>query len=224
MNDDALIFYWLRLFYRYYNVQNNTDGSWGGEKGVVKMGLINRKTKAGKHLAGALLLLMAISSPGLMALLPSRSDAHIDLPFLNTSQQSTVLAFAGFPGCDTICPVSLSILSDVYRNLNSEYNSMEVELMFINIQLDTPDEITDAYAKSYHPNFSSYSVKSKEAYDIYKALSLRTFENMQDSYPHTGYIYVFVRTLDKWNIEHVYQQTPSSRKIISDLKQLKQIA
>jgi len=188
------------------------------------MGLVNKKTKAGEHLAGVLLLLIAISLLGLMALLPSRSDSHIDLPFLNTSQKSVVLAFAGFPGCDTICPVSLSVLSDVYRTLNSENSSMKVEVMFINIQLDTPDVITNAYAKSYHPNFSSYSVKSKEVYGIYKALSLRTFEKTQDPYSHTGYIYVFARSLDKWNIEHVYQQIPSSTKIISDLNKLKQIA
>lgn len=188
----------------------------------LNMTVINKK-KTCKHLAGTLLLLTAISLLGLLTFLPSRSAETIDLPFLNASQKSVVLAFAGFPGCSNSCPISLNILSDVYRDFNSESDRIKAEVMFVNIQLDFPDEATDAYAKSYHPEFSSYTVKSKEAYDIYKSLSLRTFESGQNADRHTGYIYMFVKTLNKWNIERVYQQTPSSKKIISDLKNLKQI-
>lgn len=185
--------------------------------------LFMKKTKAYKHFAGTSLLLAAISMPVLMALLPSRSATDINLPFLNNSQKPVVLAFAGYPGCNTVCPISLSVLRDAYQDYYSQYSSINAEVMFINIQLNTPDEITNAYAKFYHPNFSGYSVKSNEAHDIYKALSLQTFNNNKDSNRHAGYIYLFVRIQDKWNIEHVYQQLPSPKEIISDLKGLKQI-
>ena len=174
-----------------------------------------------KHLVGVLLLLFALSTLGLMTLLPSSSKADIDLPFLNTTQKSLVLAFAGFPGCSTTCPISLNVLGDVYRNFNSEGNGMKMGITFINIKLDTPHDITDSYAKSYHREFSSYSVNSKEAYGIYKALSLQTFKNAKDSTHHTGYIYMFVKELDRWRIQHVYRQIPSSVEIISDLNKLK---
>lgn len=52
----------------------------------------------------------------LITFIPLKSNAIVELPFLENSPYKRVLAFGGFPDCVTACPVSLTTLRQTYLN------------------------------------------------------------------------------------------------------------
>lgn len=171
------------------------------------------------HIAGALLLILSISTLGLLALLPSRGDAGIQLPFLEDASSPVVVAFAGFPGCGTVCPRGLSVLDALHDSVH-EGPSQRLDILFINIQQYTPSAVTAAYASSFNPEFSSYTVTPGDAKLVYDALSLRSFDNEEPIVSHSGFIYVFVQESGLWRIEHVYRNIPPPRQLVDDVNKL----
>lgn len=171
-----------------------------------------------KHIAGAGLLLCALATLALVPMLPARGAANIELPFLQDVQQPVVVAFAGYPGCGTICPTSLSLLSGVYRQIES--SDSQLGMLFINIQRDSSHETTAAYARDFHPEFLSYTVSSADADSVYRSLALQSFDDAGAAIAHSGLIYVFSKGQEGWRIEHVYRRPPSPDRLKVDLQNL----
>ncbi len=174
-----------------------------------------------QHVLGSLLLIVALSVLGLVPLLPARGASGLDAPFLNDAQRDIVVAFAGFPGCGTVCPTSLALMANAYRGLELPQNRRP-ELLFINIQRDFDQDATDIYARAFHPDFGSHAVTSGDANTIYQSLSLTSYADVTSSTAHSGYIYIFVRDSFGWRIEDVYRTTPSERHLRDRLQRLAQ--
>ncbi len=173
----------------------------------------------GRHAAGVSLLLIAVSVLALLTLLPTRGSAGIQLPFLEEFESSTVVAFAGFSGCSSVCPTSLALMSEAYRDLDPRARE-RVGLLFINILRNDPRGLEDKYAQAFHPDFLTYTVDSQEADTIYDTLSLESFDQPQRASSHTGFIYVFGREQNTWRIERVFRRTPSGTQLLSILRDL----
>jgi len=171
------------------------------------------------HIAGVLLLILSVSTLGLLALLPSRGDAGIQLPFLDDAPAPIVVAFAGFPGCGTVCPRGLSVLDALYDGVHEE-RAHKLDILFINIQKYTPPAVTAAYASSFNPEFLSYTVTPEDATLVYDSLSLRSFDNEESMVSHSGFIYVFVQESGLWRIERVYRNIPPSSQLVDDINKL----
>ena len=182
-----------------------------------------RRPEAGltpaRHLAGVSLLALAFGSLALLGLLPTRGAPGIELPFLDAASPPVVVAFAGYPGCGTVCPTSLALLGEVARGIDSAQRG-RLGLLFVNVERDTPAYVTERYARAFHPEFRGYSVTSESAASVYRELSLASYASREQAAAHPGLVYVFAREGIDWRIERVYRRTPGSQELRRDLEQL----
>lgn len=172
-----------------------------------------------RHLAGACLLMLAVSSLVFAARLPMRSVDAIELPFLDGIKTHVVVAFAGFPGCGDICPAGMTVLGRVASELPAD-NRESVSLLFINLQYGTPPQQTANYAEAFSPAILSYNVSFDDTDVLYQGLALRTFDADDSPISHSGNFYVFVRNGEGWRIEHVYRRMPSATDLANRLARL----
>lgn len=187
----------------------------GKEKGAGTTREASEVT-AGMHLRGIVFIVSALSSVGFVHLLPSRSVDVIDVPFLELTDDPIIVAFAGFPECGTVCPVSLALLREVYQQVAVE-KGLSLGVKFINIELNTPQNISEQYAKSFHPRFQAYSVRSQDAENLYKHLAIRTFDDRKGAADHSGYIFVFALDEDGWRVQRVFRRTPSVEEVVAQI-------
>ncbi len=179
--------------------------------------MFRERTNFKTHFAGISLILLALSSLFLLSALPSSSVKPVVLPFLNKSLASSHLVFAGFPGCGDICPTNMLVLKQVAEHFVATNQFDSPDITFVNVELDMPHEISEMYAKSWHESIYGYSITSREADSIYSEIALRSFNETQDQKFHSGRIYLFQHVKGYWNINRVYQKTPSSSTIIRDV-------
>ena len=172
-----------------------------------------------RHIVGACLLLFAVSSLALAAMLPMQSSKGVELPFLDDSGAPIVVGFAGFPGCGDVCPAGMALLGHSARQL-SVPDRQDVSLLFINLQRGTPASVSNAYARAFHPEFYSYTVALDESDLFYRELALRSFSPDESAVTHSGYFYVFVRERGHWRIQHVYRRPPAASQLVNDLESL----
>jgi cytochrome oxidase Cu insertion factor (SCO1/SenC/PrrC family) len=153
----------------------------------------------------------------LLSLIPLRTNAAVELPFLSDIQAERVLAFAGFPDCSTACPLSLSTLQQTYIHYKEHIDKNDLRVVFVNIKLDTPPEITRKYAQSFHQDFNGYSTKPTDSSSLYKTLSLKTFSNTQDNSAHAGLIYLFENVNQQWRMTRVFDNNVDQQQLLSHL-------
>lgn len=84
------------------------------------------------------------------------SDAQ-GRPFrLADHKGEVVLLYFGFASCPDLCPTTLAQLSQVRRALGREGERMQVALITVDPERDTP-EILGQYTKVFHPSFLGLS-------------------------------------------------------------------
>jgi|TARA_B110000238_G_C16112439_1_gene433298 cytochrome oxidase Cu insertion factor (SCO1/SenC/PrrC family) len=153
----------------------------------------------------------------MLSLIPLKTNAAVELPFLADIQVQRVLVFGGFPDCSSVCPISLSTLKQTYIHYKDDLNKDDLRVVFVNIKLNTPDEITQKYAQSFHPDFKGYSSKTNDTSPLYKTLSLKTFSNKQDYSAHSGIIYLFENKNHQWRMTRVFDSNVEQQKLLSHL-------
>jgi protein SCO1/2 len=60
--------------------------------------------------------------------------------------------FFGFTHCASVCPVTLDMLSQTYKNLSASHPNLQVVLISLDPARDTPDAVSE-YARRFNPNF-----------------------------------------------------------------------
>ena len=153
----------------------------------------------------------------LLPLIPMSSNKVVDLPFLKERPAGKILVFGGFPSCSSVCPIQLSALQQAYIRYQNLSNTNDLQVLFLNIELDTPEAITRAYAKSFHQDFDGYSIKSIDASQLHKTLELRTFANGETITNHNGYIYLFASTGSEWKMERVFNNNVDQQQLLQHL-------
>lgn len=74
-------------------------------------------------------------------------------PFrLNNFYQHWTLVFFGFTHCASICPATLGVLNPVYKKLIDTYPNLQIALISLDPERDTPADIT-RYTHSFNPAF-----------------------------------------------------------------------
>lgn len=152
-----------------------------------------------------------------LSLIPLNTSAAINLPFLTHTSTDRVLAFGGFPDCGSTCPLSLSTLQQTYVNYKKSIPKNDLSVVFLNIKLNTPEEITQQYAKSFHKEFNGYSTMPADASALYKTLSLKTFTSKQDYSAHQGLIYLFENIDQQWRMTKVFDSNIGEQKLLNHL-------
>lgn len=169
-----------------------------------------------QHLLGLVLLALVPGYFLVLPLLPSTSAAPpVELPFLEGRSEDHILAYFGYPGCSDICPMSLRRLSSTRKHLIEQGHTAEVGILFVNVQLDTPDEVTLAYAKAHDPAFTGYSLRGKDRKALYNALSAKGYADGDDPASHTGFIYWFNREGQDWYLNRIFLELPGKGELAS---------
>lgn len=153
----------------------------------------------------------------ILTFIPLSSNANVELPFLENNHASKVLVFGGFPSCSSACPISLLTLQKTYDEYTDISGEKDLQVIFVNVQLDTAEEITDAYAKSFHQDFTSYSVPTSQANYLYQTLSMKTFTSQQQASAHSGFIYLFSSLNNEWKLKKVFNAEVTKKKLLKQL-------
>ena len=153
----------------------------------------------------------------LITFIPLKSNAVVELPFLENTSYSRVLAFGGFPDCATACPTSLATLQLTYRDYKQATNRKDLGIIFVNIRRDMPNDVSRSYIKSFHNDFESYSTKSSDTKTLYTSLALETFSADEEIKRHKGFIYLFKQSENQWQIERVFNNDVDKQTLLKHL-------
>ena len=170
-----------------------------------------------RRILGLLLVALIPVVALLLPLIPMNSNKVVDFPFLKERPAGKLLVFSGFPSCGSVCPAQLTTLQQTYIQYQNLSHANDLQVLFLNIELDTPETITRAYAKSFHQDFDGYSIKSNDASQLHKQLALRTFAVGETVTTHSGYIYLFASTGTKWKMQRVFNSDTDQNQLLRHL-------
>lgn len=162
---------------------------------------------ARRHVAGVGLLVLAFATLALLPWLPSRGAQPLDLPALAAVRGEVVLAFAGYDGCGTTCPLALRVMGNAYDGLPGGVRS-RVALLFVNLRVGSRHALSTAYARAFHPQFQAHAVTRDDAGAFYRALGVSASSEGATLARHAGFVYLFARRGDDWRVMHVFRRAP----------------
>lgn len=100
---------------------------------------------------------------------------QVGQPFTEANLKGTwTLFFFGFTSCPDICPLTLTELSQFYRDLESSGSNLDTQVVMVSVdpQRDTTEKLAQ-YMSTFHPDFiglnGSYEQVSKLAKELYIA-------------------------------------------------------
>ena len=118
----------------------------------------------------------------------------------NNLRNHWTLLFFGFTHCGSVCPATLDMMKRVYPDLHKTYPNLQVVLVSLDPERDTPDIVTK-YATSFNPDFIGTTAKMDELrklqsqFGVYSARDENSGSNYQ--LQHTPSI-MFITPEGKW--------------------------
>lgn len=175
-----------------------------------------------KNIMGTMLIFLSVAWLFFIPFIPLEGSKQIKAEFI-TNQGKYTIVFFGYPGCGTICPSTMKVLSDVYTKYQKKYKDNLLEIAFVNLQFHQKPAITIDYAKNFHKDFMAYQLSEKQLNNIMKQWSVYSVQKNGQIVDHTGYIYLLEKKQSyQWVIKYVYsQQRLLTSNILNDLKKLK---
>lgn len=135
-------------------------------------------------------------APFLISQLPARSAQAMQLSLVEETDAELLLAYAGFAGCSTSCPVALVNLARTYEQLPPQ----ATKVVFINVERDASVSLARVYARAFHPDFHAKTLDHTEAALFYRELGIRAYDSVRQALAHRNLIYVLRRQADAWSI------------------------
>lgn len=169
-----------------------------------------------RHTGGLVLVIVSLATLALLPWLPARSASQLELPFLEEARADTVVAFAGFVGCGTVCPLGLQRIGDAYDRVGHA----DVDLLFINIERVAATDRSARWAQAFHTSFRAHVITDTEAARLYTALGLKSYPDSRTAPSHNGFIYVFRRGSHGWSIAAVFHNLPDTERLAATIKTL----
>ncbi|MEO1576863.1 MAG: SCO family protein [Pseudomonadota bacterium] len=175
------------------------------------------------HLVGLASLCAAAGFLVGLPLVAADTRASVRAPFQDqlvlAPAARTMLMFAGFPGCQGVCPTALKQLAAVQDLANRELGDGQLAVVFVNLHLDTGDAGAAAYARSFHPDFYGLTATSSDRAEINSLLAQTGSRNLAELGRHRGNVYHYHRTATGWTLARVYPSLPSRASLISDVRE-----
>jgi protein SCO1 len=112
-----------------------------------------------------------------------------------------VVVFFGFVGCPDVCPLTMSRLAEIYRNLN-EPEDLAVVMVTVDPENDTP-ELVNNYATGFHPAFIGLSGENSQVAEAAKRFFIG-YNATDGQVVHTDPVLILDRN---GAMQRVYSQT-----------------
>ncbi len=127
---------------------------------------------------------------------------------------NVVVVFFGFVGCPDVCPLTLSRLADIYREIG-EPSDLKIVMVTVDPERDTPD-ITQNYAAGFHPSFTGLSGTNTQVAEAAKRFYIGANTTSDGQVIHTDPVLILDRN---GNMQRVYSQS-SMMQLQQDLPKL----
>jgi protein SCO1 len=110
---------------------------------------------------------------------------------LGDFQGNILLIFFGYTHCPDICPLTMSKLAAIYRELG-ESRQVKVVMISVDPESDTP-EVVQRYASSFHPSFIGLSGSNSQVAEAVQTFYVARNKLSATQITHTSAVYVLDR-------------------------------
>ncbi len=175
-----------------------------------------------KKIVGILLVFLSWGWLFAIPFIPLTSNKAVNFHFPVEGVVQYLLVFFGYPGCSTVCPVTLKTLAHVYTDYGKIYQDEALKVVFVNLELGMTAEVSMRYAKHFHPDFLGYHLSKRQLNQLLDELGVSFFKYDGQEPLHTSYIYLLERQLAGWKMKYVYSQPNLvESNLMNDLRVLK---
>lgn len=144
-------------------------------------------------------------------LVPLQSNKTVDLPFFQ-SDKNQALVFFGFPSCESVCPMTMTHISQMIKQIPNEADRPEV--LFINIKLDDSNGSSQQYANYFGKNFIGYQPSEKELNHLTSEFGLN-IQRQGSNISHKGRTYLLNRHDDRWVLVKSFNPSEYSLELLN---------
>jgi protein SCO1/2 len=131
-----------------------------------------------------------------------------------------VLLFFGFTSCPDICPAELANLAAVYRELGTAANNLQVALITLDPERDTPERLA-SYVQAFNPTFTGLYAEQSILAPILKEYGV--FAERRDlpgsalgyTIDHSGFVYLIDKS-GRWRA--IFAHGTPVADIVSDVR------
>ena len=128
--------------------------------------------------------------------------------------------FFGYTNCPDICPITMSVMVDVYRNLTTEFDDIQTIFVTVDPERDTKEKLS-SYVNFFDKNFIGLNGEPENKNSLVRQIGIAYFSNKEkDNYlvDHSASIFVIdpkMRLIAKLSPPHQLE------KIIDQFKNIK---
>lgn len=149
-----------------------------------------------------------------------RQDLELEL--ILDKNHEIELVFFGYAGCNKICTPRLEELGQWYAKLPDETQG-HLGLKFLDISTRQEKDLSDDFAKAFHPKFEGVFL-DKDIIRLYtKAFNVYFSKSLMDKneLDHTAHLYLVKRDNDQKQLRFIYTAYPYDfKQIRSDIEEL----
>ncbi len=144
-----------------------------------------------------------------------KPNKEVNLPFKIDNSKEKLIIFFGYVGCPTICPTSLSIISQATKTIKDN----KLQVVFIGLS-DTSTFATNEFANKFNSNFIGLKLKKNEQRDLIENFNVfwsPEIKKIKREAAHSPYIYFLIKENNSWILKNVYTQYPPIKNDIVKL-------
>jgi protein SCO1/2 len=138
-------------------------------------------------------------------------NASGDVVRLSDFQAPVKLIFFGFTRCPDVCPLTMSRLANIYRDLG-EPEALQVIMITVDPAFDTP-EVIQRYAAAFHPSFVGLSGSNSDVARAAQTFFVGYQSIDEANFTHTDAVFV----VDAANRFHRIYNQSNLRYLAADL-------
>ena len=128
--------------------------------------------------------------------------------------------FFGYTNCPDICPMTMSVMADAYKNLSAEFESIQAIFVTVDPERDTTNDLS-SYVSYFDKNFIGLQGNPKDESSLIRQIGIVHYHNKKNEnylVDHPASIFLIdpkMRLLAKLSPPH------QSKKIIDQFKKIK---
>ncbi|MEM6998453.1 MAG: SCO family protein, partial [Pseudomonadota bacterium] len=114
---------------------------------------------------------------------------------LNNLNEKWSFVFFGYTHCPDICPITMTVMNQVYTQLSTDYKNLQIIFVSVDPQRDTIEKLQQ-YVSYFNPDFYGLGGSSNKVDSLTKQIGVAYYLNNQNQaegylVDHTASIFIF---------------------------------
>lgn len=164
------------------------------------------------RLAGGLALISALLT--IIFTLPFwtfSTERAVSLAFLDNITQEKAVVFFGFTHCGDVCPISMAVLTKLFKNTKEQHQAQLPAVVFVDIDRNSNQLSAERFAKNFHKQFIGI-YPDDETLAAMKVQFGLNISQSGDVIQHRGRTYLLEKKSDKWQLTKAVNPQNLSKK------------